>query len=325
MTATNEFDAREFRSALGTFTTGVTIVTTLAANGERVGLTANSFNSVSLDPPMVLWSLAKTSASLDVFKNASHWAVHILADDQDALSNTFAKKGADKFADIEVTEGISGIPLLPGCTAVMQCKTEYAYEGGDHIIFVGRVLDFARQDKKPLVFLQGRYAVAAGKPSPEEVQNATTTSFSSNALDYLLPRAHYQIYMRVRAHHESLGLNDPQYFVLCSLSAQNHRARGEINTMFSTTGHRITQTDIDSLVERKLITTGQSGNDLILSLTVDGKNLAMKVIAHSKSIEADILGQFEVWEAVQLKSLLKRLVEITDTGLPAMWEDSQRE
>lgn len=322
MPATNEFDAREFRNALGTFTTGVTIVTTLAENGDRVGLTANSFNSVSLDPPMVLWSLAKTSGSLDVFKQAKHWAVHILADDQDNLSNTFAKKGMDKFEGIDCAEGIGGIPLLPGCTAVMQCKTEYAYEGGDHIIFVGRVLDFARQEKKPLVFLQGRYAVAAGKPSLEEVQSATITSFSSNALDYLLPRAHYQIYMRVRAHHESLGLNDPQYFVLCSLSAQNYRAHGEINAMFSITGHKITQGDIDSLVDRKLITTQHQDNELMLSLTEDGKDLAMKVIAHSKSIEADILGQFEIWEAVQLKSLLRRLVQITDTGLPPMWENN---
>ena len=321
MSATSEFDTREFRNALGTFTTGVTIVTTLAADGEPVGLTANSFNSVSLDPPMVLWSLAKTSNSLDLFKNAAHWAVHILADDQETLSNKFAKKGEDKFAGIDWSKGVGGIPLLPGCTSVMQCQTEYAYEGGDHIIFVGRVVDFARDDKKPLVFVQGRYALAAGKPTSEEIERATVSSFSSNSLDYLLPRAHYQIYVQVRAHHEKLGLNDPQYFVLCSLSARNHRSHREINSMFSPTGHSITRGDIDSLVERGLITTQAGANDLQLSLTDAGKDLAMKVIAQSKSIEADILGQFENWEAVMLKRLLTRLVEITDTGLPPMWNN----
>src|SRR5690606_34113057 len=319
MATSNEFDTREFRNALGTFTTGVTIVTTLAADGEPVGLTANSFNSVSLDPPMVLWSLAKTSNSLDVFKNAGHWAVHILADDQDALSNKFAKKGENKFAGIDWQKGVGGIPLLSGCTSVMQCKTEYAYEGGDHIIFVGRVVDFARDDKKPLVFVQGRYAMAAGKPTDEEIESATVSSFSSNALDYLLPRAHYQIYVQVRDHHERLGLNDPEYFVLCSLSARNDRHHQEINAMFSPTGHCITEADIDNLVKRNLITASGEAGDQLLSLTDAGKELAMKVIAQSKAIEADILGQFENWEAVMLKRLLTRLVEITDTGLPAMW------
>lgn len=319
MSATQDIDTRDFRNALGTFTTGVTIVTTVSGDGERVGLTANSFNSVSLDPPMVLWSLAKTSNSLEIFNNAEYWAVHILADDQDELSNRFAKKGIDKFEGIDCKEGVGGVPLLPGCAAVMQCKTEYAYEGGDHIIYVGRVLEFDQDQKKPLVFVQGRYAVAAGKPTSEEIESATVSSFSANALDYLLPRAHYQIYSRVRAHHEGHGLNDPQYFVLCSLSARNNRTHKEINTMFAPTGHSITQDDLDSLVSRDLISIENVAGQQILTLTAAGKDLAMKIIAESKAIEADILGQFENWEAVQLKNLLKRLVQITDTGLPEMW------
>ena len=110
-------DAREFRNALGSFTTGVTIVTTRDASGHDVGLTANSFNSVSLDPPLVLWSLAKSSTSLSAFVEAKHFAVHILAADQEPLSNRFATRGADKFAGLQIERGEGGMPLLHGCAA----------------------------------------------------------------------------------------------------------------------------------------------------------------------------------------------------------------
>ena len=102
MTVQAPIDIREFRNALGSFTTGVTIVTTCDQQGQDVGMTANSFNSVSLDPPLVLWSLAKSSGSLPAFANAEYFAVHILAADQEPLSNVFAKKGADKFAGLAV-------------------------------------------------------------------------------------------------------------------------------------------------------------------------------------------------------------------------------
>src|SRR4249919_2131388 len=111
----NTIDAREFRGALGAFTTGVTIVTTRDDGGHDVGLTVNSFNSVSLEPPLVLWSLARNAASLPAFVAAEHFAVHILAADQEPLSNRFAQRGADKFAGLELARGEGGVPLLPGC------------------------------------------------------------------------------------------------------------------------------------------------------------------------------------------------------------------
>src|SRR5271167_5089481 len=102
-----DFDSREFRSALGAFTTGVTVVTAVGPDGARVGVTANSFNSVSLDPPMVLWSLARSSRSLAAFQSADHWVVHILAADQEALSNRFARSGDDKFSGVATEAGAS--------------------------------------------------------------------------------------------------------------------------------------------------------------------------------------------------------------------------
>lgn len=152
----DSFDPRTFRDALGQFATGVTIVTARSADGTPVGVTANSFNSVSLDPPLVLWSLAKNSRSMEIFQAAAEFAVHILASDQDALSNRFASRTEDKFAGLEIAP--DGLPLLEGCTARFRCRTRHAYDGGDHIIFVGEVIGFEHDDKPPLLFHGGDYA-----------------------------------------------------------------------------------------------------------------------------------------------------------------------
>ena len=160
-------DALRFRSALGAFATGVTIVTTRDAEGRDVGLTANSFNSVSLDPPMVLWSLAKNARSLPAFLAATHFAVHVLAADQDGLSQRFSARGSDKFAGLDLERGPAQVPLLRGCSARFQCRTAFRHEGGDHVIFVGAVESFDQSDRPPLIFHGGRYALAIRKePQP---------------------------------------------------------------------------------------------------------------------------------------------------------------
>ncbi|MDG6077790.1 flavin reductase [Erythrobacter litoralis] len=151
------FDAKAFRSALGSFVTGVTIVTARSADGKPYGLTANSFNSVSLDPPMVLWSLALSSASLPVFRQAESWAVHILAADQQAMSDRFAAPDIDRFAGLDSQDGAEGAPLIEGCAARFGCKAQFEYEGGDHAIFLGEVIDFHRSDMEPLIYHGGRY------------------------------------------------------------------------------------------------------------------------------------------------------------------------
>ena len=122
MTTQKGFDPQAFRAALGTFTTGVTIITTRAQDGELIGVTANSFNSVSLNPPMVLWSLAKNARSVAAFSNSKHWNVHVLSANQEELSGRFARQGENKFAGLELDEGISKAPLLKECTARFQCR-----------------------------------------------------------------------------------------------------------------------------------------------------------------------------------------------------------
>ncbi len=154
----SEFDALEFRNALGRFATGVTIVTTVDAAGERYGVTANSYNSVSLDPPLVLWSLAKTSRSIDAFDACKAFAVHILGAHQEDLAKRFAASSADKFAGLDVHAGLNGVPLFEECAAHFECTLENRFEGGDHVIFLGRVEHFAHGDAAPLLFHDGKFA-----------------------------------------------------------------------------------------------------------------------------------------------------------------------
>lgn len=159
--AHHAFDAREFRNALGTFPTGVAIITTLDAHGSPVGLTCNSFSSVSLEPPLVSWSLRKASKSLQAFQAAPAFTINILAGDQDALSARFASsKVADKFGGVEWRAGHGGTPVLAGCLASFECATFAVHDAGDHLIFIGQVQRFDHgRPEDPLVFYKGAYVM----------------------------------------------------------------------------------------------------------------------------------------------------------------------
>ena len=152
------FSKIEFRAALGMFATGVTIVTARTAEGALIGLTANSFNSVSLNPPLVLWSLAKAAASLPAFSTGSHYAINILGADQKELAKRFAAKDVDRFADVAFVEGAGGAPLLDGAAATFECFNRSRYEEGDHVIFVGEVERCThRMGASPLLFHGGKF------------------------------------------------------------------------------------------------------------------------------------------------------------------------
>ncbi len=157
-------DSREFRRSLGKFATGITVITTRSPDGRPIGFTANSFSSVSLDPPLVLWNLARTSPNLAHFERCSHYAVNVLAADQMALSQRFANSSADRFADLRFYEGAGGAPLIPGCCAWFECVNEARHPGGDHVIFVGRVERFARAERPPLLYHGGHYCVLSRHP-----------------------------------------------------------------------------------------------------------------------------------------------------------------
>lgn len=134
------FTERDFRNALGQFATGVTVVTTLDAQGHPVGMTVSSFNSVSLDPALVLWSLAKSSGCFPVFAQAQHYAIHVLASHHKELAMQFARRGVDRFAGVAWEPNVQGVPLLAGALATFECRARSQYAEGDHLIMVGEVL-----------------------------------------------------------------------------------------------------------------------------------------------------------------------------------------
>lgn len=154
-----DFDPRAFRRALGNFATGVTVITARDRSGRQVGVTANSFNSVSLDPPLILWSIDKRSSSHEVFEAASHFAVNVLAADQIDLSNNFARPKDDRFAGVEYEVGVGGAPVFEGCSARFHCEKYQQLDGGDHWILVGRVLAFDDLGRAPLLYHQGAYCM----------------------------------------------------------------------------------------------------------------------------------------------------------------------
>lgn len=157
-------DPRAFRRCLGQFPTGVTVMTTMGM-GRPVGVTANSFSSLSLSPPLVLWSIARTSRSFEAFVEAPHFAVNILSAEQATISQVFSGPAEDRFAGLGWRSGKVGSPVLPGIVALLECETATVHDGGDHAILIGRVRRFATYEGSSLVYAQGRYAIAEGHPA----------------------------------------------------------------------------------------------------------------------------------------------------------------
>ncbi|SAK89173.1 oxygenase [Caballeronia pedi] len=150
-------DLVEFRRALGAFVTGVTVVTTIQPDGSPRGFTANSFTSVSLDPPLILVCIAKTASSHAVFSATDHFAVSVLAEGQKAVSGVFASKSADKFTQVDWHARATGAPLMNGAAASFDCRTHDVVDAGDHIILIGRVVDFSHTTSSPLGYCRGAY------------------------------------------------------------------------------------------------------------------------------------------------------------------------
>jgi len=154
---THEEFTRAFRDTLGMFATGIAVVATRAPNGDPIGLTVNSFNSVSLDPPLIVWSLATSLPSRHVFEACEYYSVNVLSAEQMHLSQIFASRSDDKFASLDIDEGLYGVPLLRDCCARFECRNITRHPGGDHVVFISEVVRFDREDREPLVFHGGAY------------------------------------------------------------------------------------------------------------------------------------------------------------------------
>jgi flavin reductase (DIM6/NTAB) family NADH-FMN oxidoreductase RutF len=153
----SQIDSRAFRNALGQFATGVTIITTRDSEGRPTGMTANSFSSLSLEPALVLWSIAKTSSNYAVFAEAKSFAIHVLNAEQQATSGQFARKDTDRFEGVDTIDNATGTPLLTDYLTRFECTTQHRLEGGDHLIIVGRVNNFDVKEGEPLLFFKGNF------------------------------------------------------------------------------------------------------------------------------------------------------------------------
>lgn len=153
----SEEEYRALKDVYGRFTTGVTVLTTREANGVPRGITANSFSSVSLDPPLVLVCIAHATHSAPAFYAAEHFAINILCEDQEGISSLFASRAPDKFERAEWHEGAHGVPLLPGSLATLVCAQHQLVEAGDHVILIGKVLETQTRDAPPLGYHRGSY------------------------------------------------------------------------------------------------------------------------------------------------------------------------
>jgi flavin reductase (DIM6/NTAB) family NADH-FMN oxidoreductase RutF/DNA-binding MarR family transcriptional regulator len=198
-----------FRRSLAEFATGVTVIAT-SVEGERFGLTSNSFASVSLEPPLVLWSIRRESKSFAAFAACSHFAVNILAEDQIELSQRFARSGPDKFRDIDCQAGQGDAPLFAGVAASFECVRTQTYDGGDHLILVGQVLRYSRYDRQPLLFVKGRYAVSADHPDTRifttDAKTGQLEDGEERVLSNLMIRAYSAIASRLERGRQTAGL-----------------------------------------------------------------------------------------------------------------------
>ena len=155
--AQSALDPLELRRCLASFVTGVTVMTVLDADGKPEGITANSFSSLSLDPPLIVWSLRLSSRSFNTYQNAARFTVNILAEDQVDISNRFASSGVDRFEGVAYTPGLGGVPLINGCVSYLECSLDASYPGGDHVLFVGRVERIHTHEGRPLAYGSGGY------------------------------------------------------------------------------------------------------------------------------------------------------------------------
>lgn len=305
-------DSRQFRSALGSFATGITIVTTRDPSGTDVGLTVNSFNSVSLDPPMVLWSLAKKSRSRQAFIDAGHFAVHILAVEQGELATRFASQ-SDRFGGLVLERSEQGLPLLQGCAARFQCKVISCYEGGDHEIFVGEVSAFEHFGRPALVLHAGRYAVTFEKPERSAAnEEPANRGVERNSITYLLVQAYYGLQLGIRPELARCNLSETEHYILAAVALISPCTVTQVRDRVALSGYRVTRADVQRLAHRHLLViSDEVSADPAVQLTEAGREIVLRIAAMTKAIEEDAVTDLDYTEMDILKQMLRKIVRRT--------------
>lgn len=307
----NALDPRAFRRALGNFATGVTVVTAAAAEGTRVGVTANSFNSVSLDPPLILWSIDKRSGSYPVFEQASHFAINVLAADQVDLSNRFARPSEDKFAGVEVDIGVDGLTLFADCAARFQCEKHQQIDGGDHWILIGKVVAFDDLDRAPLVYHQGAYSMVLPYPQvSERVAENTRVSARQERLNhnvyYLLTQALRSYQSRYQPRQLSTGLRVSEARMVLVLDSAACLDRASLLAEMAMPGREIEEAQ-ETLRRKGLVSNTGNG----YHLTDAGERQANVLREIAAKQQEQVLAAFSADEVAILKKLLRGIINGT--------------
>ena len=304
-------DTKEFRRALGNFATGVTVMTAQNSQGERVGMTANSFNSVSLDPALILWSIDKHSASYRIFAEASHFAVNVLSAAQIELSNHFARRSEDKFAGIIFESGYGQAPLLSHCSASFECEKYAIHDGGDHWIMLGRVLRFSDHGRAPLVYHQGAYSTVMPHPSLNQ-QAVTLESTAKETASRLQHNMYYLLTQAVRAYQNdylplqlSSGFRTSEARLLMILVEHSALPLAEIVSEAAMPLHEIEQASA-ILMEQGLLKVEQE----IYALTEQGQQAAHLLFTLAEQHQSQVFAKYNAQERDAFKRILQDLISI---------------
>lgn len=301
----SKFEAKELRQVFSQFPTGVTVITTRTLEGEPIGVTASSFNTVSVDPALILWSIDKGSYSLEAFKSCNHFCINILSDQQISISNRFAGRGKDKFNGISYENGLDNCPLLPDALAQIQCKIWNIYEGGDHLIVVGEVVDYKiTNNARPLVFSQGSYSQASPHYDVlNDNQEALINKheFLEDHLLYLLRASYNQLskvfYERLNA---IAGVSPEAWRIYACLS------NGEALEL-SELGYLVMQ-PINALLDTlSRIGPNVQFDDKTASLTDSGMKVAQKLLMLEKQYKLELSNRVDGDNYQKMKKTLRSL------------------
>ena len=316
---TKSFDLRRLRDCFGRFATGVTIITTIDSEGQPTGLTANSFSSVSLEPPLILWSLDKRSSQIDAFRVAEYYAINVLAADQIDLSNLFATPNEDRFAGLTYSAGIGGAPLLADCVAWIECRSLTTYEGGDHLVFVGEVQRFDHSDRPALLFLGGRYGVLARHPKASDSDPALSVTrddrrnFNDDFIVPLLRRAFDQVASPFYEELQASGVPVAEARILSDIEGNGPQtAKGLArHAMLDSSSLAITlhRMEGDRLIEKTTV----EGEERY-AITPGGVKKNADITGRAVRFESELLAGHSQADIDALKSMLRKLIYRTESG-----------
>lgn len=304
-----QIDPKAFRRALGNFATGVTVITAQDDQGNRVGVTANSFNSVSLDPALILWSIDKRSRSQDVFLQASHFTVNILSVNQINISNNFARPIEDKFAEMKYIDGAGGSAILANCAAHFECELYQTIDAGDHIILIGKVINFSDNGKAPLLYHQGAYSAVLPHPSLKVSENVAEYRAKQSGAD-LYDNMHYLLTQAVRAYQNeyypkqlAIGLSVSEARLVMVLYGEHGSTKEE---MLKEVGMPMREINVavDALKAKGLIECHEQR----LSLTKSGEKTVLDLCDIAVTHQKTLFDHYSEEEISTFKKILRELI-----------------